>query len=75
MWRFEVSEKTILFTFRGWNAIVANQRLGKDQDLAAVGGIRQRFGISYKGCGEYRFAGDVRLRTERLAAKDRSVLP
>jgi hypothetical protein len=72
--RLEVSEQAMLIAGRGGDAVVADQRLGEDEDLAAVRGVRHGLGVSNEGGGEDCLAGDVGLSTERLAGEDWAIL-
>ena len=58
----------------GWHAVVADQWLGEDEDLAAVGGVGHGLWIADQRGGEDGFARDVGLCTEGLAMVDWSVL-
>jgi len=72
--RLEVSEQAMLVAGGRGDAVVANQRLGEDEDLAAVGRVGHRLGVSNEGGGEDCLARDVGLSTERLAGEDRAIL-
>lgn len=71
--RLEVLEQPIGVLFGRGNAIVANQGLGEDQDLATVGRIRERFGVPNQGGGEDSFTRDVHFGSEGLAMEDRAI--
>lgn len=71
---FEVSEQAMLVTGVGRNTVVANQWLCEDEDLATVGWVGHRFGVTDKRSGKDGFSGDVGLGSERLAFEDGSVL-
>ena len=58
----------------GGDSVVADQRLGEDEDLSTVGGIGHGLGVSNEGCGEDSLAGDVCFGTKRLAFEDGAVL-
>jgi hypothetical protein len=45
---FEVSEQAMLVTGVGRNTVVANQWLCEDEDLATVGWVGHRFGVTDK---------------------------
>lgn len=73
-WRLEVSEQAMLVTGSRWDAVVADQGLGEDKNLASVRGIGHRLGVTDKGGGEDGFTRDVGFGTKGLSGKDRSVL-
>lgn len=58
----------------GGDAVVADQRLCEDEDLATVGGVGHRLGVADEGGREDGFTGNVRLGSERLAFEDGAVL-
>jgi hypothetical protein len=72
--RLEVAEQAVLVPGGGGDAIVANQWLGEDENLATVGGIGHRLGVSDERGGEDGLARDVGLGAERLAREDGSIL-
>ena len=49
--------------------VVAGERVGQDQYLSAVGGIRQRLDITGHAGIEHYFANDRRAGSEALAGK------
>jgi hypothetical protein len=59
---------------RGWNAIVANKRLGEDENLSTVRRIGHRLRVTNKRSRKDSLARDVRLGTERLAVENRAIL-
>lgn len=65
----EVLQQTILVLLSRRHTVVADERLGEDQNLATVGGIGQRLGVSDQRSGEDGLAGDVGASTERLAGE------
>lgn len=74
VWGFEVSEQAVLVAGVGGDAVVADQRLCEDEDLATVGGVGHGLGVTdERGC-EDGFTGNVRLGSERLAFEDGAVL-
>jgi hypothetical protein len=72
--RFEVSEQAMLVARVGRNPVVADQRLGEDEDLATVGGVGHGLGIPNQGCGKDGLAGDVGLCTKGHSFEDGAVL-
>ena len=70
MWRLEVFQQPMLVTDTRRDAVVADERLCEDEDLATVGRVGEGFRVANERCCEDCFAGDVGLRTERLAVKD-----
>lgn len=72
--RLEVSEETVLIAGSGGHTVVANQGLGEDENLAAVGGVGHGLGVANERGGEDGFTRDVGLSTEGLAGEDGSVL-
>jgi hypothetical protein len=70
----EVTEQTMLIASSRRHTVVADQRLGEDKDLSAVGGVGHGLGVSNKGGGEDGFTRDVCLGTERLSGEDRAIL-
>lgn len=58
----------------GRHTVVANQRLGENEDLTTVGGIGHGFGVSDERRGEDSFTGDVGFGTKRLSGEDGSIL-
>ena len=71
---FKVFEQSTLVSGRRWNAIISDERLCEDQNLAPVGGVSQRLGVPDEGSREDRFARDVRLGAERLPMENRAIL-
>lgn len=72
--RLKIAEQAMFIASGRRYSVVTNQRLGKDENLATVGGIGHRLWVSNKGGGEDGFAGDVGLGAERLASEDRPIL-
>jgi len=70
----EVLEKVILVSDGGGNAIVANQGLSEDEDLASVGGVGHGLGVANKRGGEDGLTRDVGIGAESLALENRTVL-
>jgi hypothetical protein len=70
----EVLEKIILVSDSGGNAVVANQGLGEDEDLASVGGVRHGLGVANKRGGEDSLTRDVGVGAESLALENRTIL-
>ena len=71
--RFEVFQKTILVLLEGWHTVVANEGLGKDQNLSPVGGIGQRLWVADQRGGEDSLTGDVGTSPKRLSVENRSI--
>jgi hypothetical protein len=72
--RLEVSEQAVLIAGGRGHAVVADQRLGEDEDLAAVRGVRHGLGVSHERRGEDCLARDVGFGAERLAGEDGAIL-
>ena len=72
--RLEVLEQAKVVARRRRHAVVADQRLREDEDLAPVRRVRQRLRVADERGGEDGFAGDVGLGAEGLAIEDRPVL-
>lgn len=70
----EVLKKVILVSDGGGNAIVANQGLSEDEDLASVGGVGHGLGVANKRGGEDGLTRDVGIGAESLALENRTVL-
>jgi hypothetical protein len=70
----KVFQQTVFVSSGGWNTIVADKRLGEDEDLSTVRGIGHRLGVSNKRSREDRLARNVRLGPEGLAVEDRTIL-
>lgn len=65
----EVLEESIGVFLSGGDSVVANQWLGEDQNLATVGRVGQRLGVSHQGGGEDGFTRDVGLGSKGLAVE------
>lgn len=50
--RLEVLEQSMLVAGGGRDAVVADEWLGEDEDLTAVGGVGHGFGVAHEGGGE-----------------------
>jgi hypothetical protein len=72
--RLKVSEQAVLVTGGRGDAIVANQRLGEDEDLPTVGRIGHRFRVSDERGSENCLAGDIGFGAKRLAREDGAIL-
>jgi hypothetical protein len=70
----EVLEEAVLVALVGGDAVVADEGLGEDEDLAAVGGVCHGLGVADEGGREDGLAGDVGLGSEGLAVEDWAVL-
>jgi hypothetical protein len=70
----EVTQQTVLITGSRRHAVVANQGLGKDENLSTVGGVGHGLGVSNEGGGKDGFTRDVGLGTKRLSGEDGAVL-
>jgi len=69
----EVFQKTIGVLLRRRHAVVADERLGEDQDLATVGGVGQRLGVPDQRGGEDGLSGDVGAGTKGLAGEQGAI--
>jgi hypothetical protein len=74
VWRLKVSEKAMFVTGRRRDAVVANEGLCEDKDLAAVRGIGHRLWVANERGREDCFTRDVGLRAEGLAMENWSIL-
>lgn len=72
--RFKVLQKVVLVTLTGGNAVVANQGLGEDEDLATVRGVGHGFGVADERSGEDGLARDVGIGTKGLASENGAIL-
>jgi hypothetical protein len=72
--RLKVLEEVELVTLVGGNTVVANQRLGEDENLATVRGVRHGLGIADKRRGKDSFARNVSIGAEGFASKDGTIL-
>jgi len=70
---FEIFQKSVGVLLSGGNTIVADQRLGENQDLTTIGGIGQGLGVSDQRGGENSLARDVGASTEGLSGKHRTI--
>ena len=61
------------FVIVGVRAVVADLRIGEDDDLAGIGGVREDFLIAGDGGIEDDFAGAFYGRTKTPALEDRAV--
>ena len=71
--RLEVLQESIGVLLGGGDTVVADQRLGENQNLTTVGGIGQGLGVTDQGGGEDSLAGDVGAGTEGLSGKHRTI--
>ena len=69
----EVLEQAVTVLLRGGDTVVANQRLGEDQNLATVGGIGQGLGVTDQRGGEDGFTGNVGASSKGLSVKDGTI--
>lgn len=69
----EILEKVVLVTLGRRHAVVANQRLGEDQNLSTVRRIRHGFAVSHERGGEDGFARNVGICTKGRAIEDGAV--
>jgi hypothetical protein len=68
---FKVLQQAGIVTgITGGDSVVADERLGEDQDLAAVGGVGHGLGVADERGGEDGFAGDGLAGAERGAVVD-----
>lgn len=72
--RLKVLQKVVLVTLTGGNAVVANQGLGEDEDLATVRGVGHGFGIADERSGEDSLARDVSVGAKGLASENGAIL-
>ena len=72
--RLEVLEEVVLVALIRRHAVVANEGLGENQDLAAVRGIRHGLGVTHERGGEDSLAGDVDVGAKGLAVKHGTIL-
>lgn len=72
--RFKVSQQIELVACSGGHAVVANERLRKAKDLAAVGGIRHGLRIGDQGGREDALPRDTSLCAKRLAVVNGAVV-
>lgn len=70
----EVLEEVELVTLVGRNAVVADEGLGEDEDLTAVGGVGHGLGVSHERGGEDGLTRDVGVGSEGSAMENRSIL-
>ena len=70
----EVLEEVELVALVRGDTVVANQRLGEDENLTTVGGIGHRLGVANKGGGEDGFTGDVGVGTEGGTLENGAIL-
>ena len=71
---FEILKEPVFVAAVGGDAVVADEGLGEDEDLAAVGGVGHGLGVADERCREDSFAGDVVAGAERAAMVDWAVL-
>lgn len=72
--RLKVLEELVLVKLVGGDAVVADEGLGEDQNLAAVGGVGHGLGVSHERGGEDSLAGDVGVCSEGSAREDWTIL-
>lgn len=72
--RLKVLQKVVLVTLTGGNAVVANQGLGEDEDLATVRGVGHGFGVADERSGEDGLARDVSVGAKGLASENGAIL-
>jgi len=73
---FKVAEEIVFIAFiEGGDAIVSEEGLSEDEDLAFVGGIGHGFGIAYDGGGEDGFTADVAIGAKGNAVEHGPILP
>lgn len=70
----EVLEEVVLVALAGGDAVVANQRLGEDEDLTSVGGVGHRLRVANEGSREDSLARDVGVGTEGHTLEDGTIL-
>ena len=69
----KVLVEAVLVAHGSGHTVVANQRLGEDQNLAAVRRVGHRLGVSDERGGEDSLATDVGLCAEALSVVDRAI--
>lgn len=74
VWGLKVLEEVELVTFVRGHTVVSNQRLGKDENLAAVRRVGHGLGVANKRGGEDGLAGNVGIGAEGFALEDRTAL-
>lgn len=74
MWRFKVFEETIRVTCIRGDAVVTDEGLCEDEDLATVGGVTEGFRVANESGGENGFPRDVGACAEGFSVEDRSIL-
>ena len=72
--RFEVLEQVVLVTLVGRDAVVPDERLGEDQDLAAVRRVGHGLGVADERGREDGLTRDVDVGAEGLAVEDGTIL-
>lgn len=70
----EVLEQVVLVPLVGRDAVVADERLGEDQDLAAVRRVGHRLGVADERGREDGLTRDVDVGAEGLAVEDGTIL-
>jgi hypothetical protein len=70
----KVLEQVELVSLVGGNTVVADQRLGEDEDLATVRRVGHGLWVADEGGGEHSLARDVGIGAESLALEDRTIL-
>jgi hypothetical protein len=73
-WRLKVSEQAMLISGRRGHAVVADERLGEDEDLTTVRWVGHRLRVADERRGEDGLAGDVGFGAKRLSGEDRPIL-
>lgn len=71
--RLEILEQTVVVLLEGRDTVVANEGLGEDQNLAPVGRIGQRLGVTDQRGGEDGLTGNVGAGSEGLSVEDRTI--
>lgn len=69
----QIPEKLIHCLSRG-DAIIAHQRKGDDEDLAAVGGVCYGFRVPHHAGLKDQFSGHALLRTKAVPLVNRTIL-
>lgn len=70
----EIFQQAVLVSVIIGHAVITNQRLSEDKNLASIGWIGQGLGIADKRGGEDGFARDVGGSAEGFAGEDRAIL-
>lgn len=70
----EIFQQAMLVSVIIGHAVIADQRLSEDENLASIGGVGQGLGVADQRGGEDGLARDVGGSAERFAGEDRAIL-